>query len=159
MTLANIPNVGAEWKITHEFKPTKYLQPTDDHDAVSSARRNRGPISFLVHLFGPAKKTLYICFPPASMALKVQFKAFDTAHVATETRELPIVGEWTKIEIAQEKEEDGRLFLALSVAGNLVGRELVEAPTPDLAKVRISCGSNSYEQPGLIRRLVVLRKG
>ena len=80
-----------------------------------------------------------------------------------QSNQLPEVGEWTRIEISheEEEEEEGKYFLSLSVGGREVVRE--EVTDPQLrkltdAKVTIGHTDRELSQPGFIRRLVVLEK-
>ena len=74
-----------------------------------------------------------------------------------ESRQLPTIGEWTRIELSHE-EEDGKFFLSFAVAGRKMGRK--EATDPEfreMTDVRINIGRHKI-QPGFIRRLLVLQK-
>ena len=145
VTLATIANLGNQWKIIHEFKPTEYQQV----DPLLGRCPLMDPLSILVH--GQDKsvtKAYSICFPPATMVFKHMGISMAT--------ELPKVGNWTRIEITQENGADGRLYLSLSVGRNLIGREWIEHAS-DYTEVKIYAG-DQFPQPGSIRRLVVLQK-
>ena len=81
--------------------------------------------------------------------------------VFLQSNQLPELGEWTRIEISHEEEEEGKYFLSLTVGGREVGREEVADPQlRELIDAKVTIGHTDREltQPGFIRRLVVLEK-
>ena len=87
------------------------------------------------------------------------------------TYQLPKAGEWTRIELTQEFDEDvGRYTLSLSIGDNEVikvdheGNKIIGYfDIPDTADVKpldswICIGEEDIQIPGFVRRLVVLEK-
>ena len=75
-----------------------------------------------------------------------------------ESMQLPTVGEWTRVELTQELDDNaGTYFVSLSFAGVEVIR--VEAnPDLDLVDINIKLGEPDVQVPGFMRRLIVLEK-
>ena len=71
----------------------------------------------------------------------------------------PEAGDWTRIEMSH-KEVDGKYFLSLSVGGREVGRMEADPRLRQLTlvKVFIGGGETKFNQPCLVRRLVLLEK-
>ena len=155
--MAKIPKLGSQWRIIYDVKPTEYLQAAD----LTRARRD-------LYVFTGDGKTPGIsfvatCFPFPKITLVQGILDDDNqlqAGTVVDSTQLPKVGEWTRVEIGHEK-EDEKYFLSLSVGGREVGRK--EVTDPELRKltdVKIVIGHSHEEcrQPGFIRRLVVLEK-
>ena len=141
--LAAFPQLAPQWKIIHDFKPTKFL--------------GLG-WSFWVHLDeGTSFSRLALRF--LDIVPKMALVNEDSTPLVKGSDQLPTVGEWTRIEIGHEAGENGSFFLSLTVGGKMLG--IVQVPTPrfgrGFANVRIGIG-HSRSQPGFIRRLVVLEK-
>ena len=143
--LAKITNLGTQWKIIHDFKPTEYLEQT-----------------LSLYVAEEYSRRLLVC-------LEFQFPMIELEHTildennqvqidtAVESNQLPKIGEWTRIEISHEK-VDGKYFLSLSVGGREVGRKHVVDPhLRKLTDVKVYLGGKECFQPGFIRRLVVLK--
>ena len=149
MTLAQIPKLGSQWRIIHDFKPTDYLQSADP--------RLTPPLSLGV-VMEDKKKTITIRFAFPRIVLAHVFLNENNQHQTqydVESRQRPKVGEWTRMEIGHQKVDD-KYFLSLSVGGREVGRKQVA--DPDLRKptdVKVVIGSKNW-QSGFIRRLVIL---
>ena len=121
--------MATQWKIIHDFKPTKVL-------------------SSEVFSFG-----LVLAWKPF---VNGPVKVFHLPPVVS--NQLPKVGEWTRIEIGHEVGEDGRYFLTFTVGGEMLGRTGLDW-TREMSDVSISIGIKVEDsQPGIIRRLVVLEK-
>ena len=146
--LADIPKLGSQWKIIHEFKPTDYLQ-----EVVPPAMA----LSLTVKAGNPPHSSVFIGFefPNISLCHFTLEGGNPTHSTPTMTSsQLPRVGEWTKVEISHE-EVDGEFFLSLAVGGREVGRE---AAGPDLRKltdVKVCIGCSLASD---VRRLVILEK-
>ena len=154
MTLAEIPKLGNQWRVIHDFKPTEYLQAENPPTTAT--------LSLRVVFMGDNKTIIAIEFPFPKIGLAHAFHDENmerrTEYAVTSTQ-LPKVGEWTRMEIGHEK-VDGKFFLSLSVGGMEVGRKEVDDPglrKPTDVKVRIGSLTQRI-QPGFIRRLVVLEK-
>ena len=155
--LASIPKLGAEWKIIHEFKPTEYFKPGDRHLGLGV-------------IFGmPARRVINLLFYSSKIVLR-QGKADDMLSLkeiltdnpsasCVASSQPPEVGEWTRIEISHE-EVDGHYSLSLAVGGSEVGRmeDYLSLGQLNLVKVVIGGGGPEFNQPGLLRRLVILEK-
>ena len=80
-----------------------------------------------------------------------------------ESNEVPVVGEWTRVEISREKEED-KYFLYLTVGGKELGKsditftESRAAPPTDTFLIIGRDDVRDTIKPGFVRRLVALRK-
>ena len=73
--------------------------------------------------------------------------------------QLPMVGEWTKLEFSHE-EVDGKYFLSFSVGGREVNRKEADPDLRKLTDVKISVGTlrEIQFQPGFVRKLIILEK-
>ena len=150
--IAQIPKLGSQWRIIHDFKPTEYLQaPTY-------------PISLSLHTGDgqtPRNNFVYTVFPfPKITLLHAILNDNNQAQGQTvvDSTQLPKVGEWTRVEFGHEKVDD-KYFLFLSVGGREVGRKEVSNPEPRKpTDVKVFLGHYELSQPGFIRRLVVLEK-
>ena len=150
--LAAIPKLGTQWKIIYELKPTEYLQ---------EAQR------FNIGLFGkagtpgPSESRVQICFMSPNTAWFHWVR--EGSNVSTlGDLELPRVGKWTKIEISQE-EVEGKYYLAFSVGGTEVKRMEADPFLRNQTDVKVCVGYRirfgcPANQPGFIRRLVILEK-
>ena len=149
-TLANIPKVGAQWKIIHDFKPTAYL--TEDN---CNGETDPGTIFVTCGDSGPFWGD-YCCmaFPVGAGCVKLYVDDMPSEV----SMQLPAVGEWTRVELTQEFDDNaGKYFVSLSFAGVEVIR--IEAdPDLDLADIKIELGAPDVQVPGFIRRLIVLEK-
>ena len=155
MTLAEIPKLGNQWRVIHDFKPTEYLQAENPPTTAT--------LSLRVVFMGDNKTIIAIEFPFPKIGLAHAFHDENmerrTEYAVTSTQ-LPKVGEWTRVEIGHEK-VDEKYFLALSVGGREVGRKEVTGPElRNLTDVKVYIGNYDEErrQPGFVRRLVFLEK-
>ena len=140
--LAAFPQLGPQWKIIHDFKPTKY-------PGIGW--------SLWVHLEGTSFSKLTVRF--LDIMPKMVVANEDGTPLVKGSNQLPPVGEWTRIEIGHEGGENGTYFLSLTVGGKMLGR--VQVPSPRYGRgftnVRIGIG-HGRSQPGFIRRLVLLER-
>ena len=147
--LAEIPKLGTQWKIIHEFKPTKYIQ-----HGISVWRSG-----LVVKAGDPVHSRLVIAFKFPNISVFHHIyegdDPFPPAAYTMSSTQLPKVGEWTKLELSHE-EVDGKYFLSFSVGGREVGRKEAGPDLRNLTNVEIEIGGS--RQPGFIRRLVVLEK-
>ena len=158
-TLANIPKVGTQWKIIHDFKPTAYL--TDDN-----CNGNTEPATISVNLINSDSGLDWghycMVFDVGDECVRLYA---DALMPPEESMQLPTVGEWTRVELTHEFDDNaGKYFISLSFDGVEVIRDedffADEAnPDVDLWDIRIGLGELNVQQfPGFIRRLIVLEK-
>ena len=149
--IAQIPKLGSQWRIIYDFKPTESLQAATSRGGISLHTGDEQYVSSIIFSGFPKIMVVHCILNDNNQA--------QTQTVVASTQ-LPKVGEWTRIEIGHEK-EDEKYFLSLSVGGREVGRK--EAANPELRKltdVKVAIGhpDEKHCQPGFIRRLVVLEK-
>ena len=152
--IAQIPKLGTQWRIIHDFKPTEYLQAAKPPKSLSVGTGDgKKPGSSFVFTHFP--------FPKIGLAHGIRDNNNQIlVELDVESTQLPKVGEWTRVEIGHEK-VDEKYFLSLSVGGREVARmEVTDPKLRKLTDVKIGIGSSLEEcrQPGFIRRLVVLEK-
>ena len=151
-TLANIPKVGTQWKIIHDFKPTAYL--TDDN-----CNGNTVPGTFFVNLISSDSGLDWgdycMAFPVGAGCVNLYI--IDMPSEAS--LQLPAVGEWTRVELTQEFDDNvGTYFVSLSFDGIEVIREEAYPDLLDLVDINIKLGEPDVQVPGFMRRLIVLEK-
>ena len=134
-----------QWKVVHEFKPTEYLQGRTTSLSITTG-----------------DYILRVMFSNSNIALNLEnfVTLDDNTGMYFDSDQQPKVGEWTRIEVSmEEEEEDGKHFLSLSVGGKQALKEEVDdvmAFEPYGFKVYI--GSMGFYQPGYIRGLAVYEK-
>ena len=144
--------MGAQWKIIHDFKPTAYL--TDDN-----CNGNTEPATISVNLINSDSGLDWghycMVFDVGDECVRLYA---DALMPPEESMQLPTVGEWTRVELTQELDDNaGTYFVSLSFAGVEVIR--VEAnPDLDLVDINIKLGEPDVQVPGFMRRLIVLEK-
>ena len=138
--MASIPKLAAQWKIIHDFKPTKFLMGGEL------------PVGLLVDLSSDGEFVLVISFPHPNIRLLGSWLGNSVADM--ESNQLPNLQEWSRIEIGHV-EEEGNFFLTLSVGGQQLGREACQLGR-NLTDVKIYSGLSPVS--GFIRGLVVLDK-
>ena len=148
--LAEIPKLGSQWRVIHDFNPREYL-PGTVLVSVGVSMEKSNPRGYVG-----------VGFHPPKIGLGYLSSESNLNRMLVQSTQLPKVGEWTKIEIIHE-EENGKFFLSLSVGGQEVGRE--EVTDLDLRQptdVKICIGTDGKSpvgfNGGVIRRLVVLEK-
>ena len=152
-TLANIPKLGFQWKVIHDFKPTAYL--TDDN---CNGCEEPGTIRVKQSQDGIDLGDIIMTFPVGEECVRLFLEPVPEDGIP-----LPEVGQWTRVELTQEFDEnEGSHFLSLSFAGVEVIRAenyLVEGfGHGDLMDMHIELGECNVQIPGFIRRLIVLEK-
>ena len=141
--VGTIPKLRPQWKIIHEFKPISY---------------ESSPVS--LRILSLKRRVLQIDFPAPNMGLAT---LQSSTHQYAIVCKAPLLGgEWCKVEISHEKEED-KYTLAMSVGGQEVGRLGSVSPVlSNLTDVKICIGAKEGDytdsQHGNIRGLVVLDK-
>ena len=152
MEIGEIPKLGSQCKIIHDFKPSEYRDSTAASVSLGISAGDEKAHWFIFIGTFVGKILLKHGFFNDNNQVQVS--------TAAESSQLPKVGEWTKIEICHEKVDD-KYFLSLSVGGREVGRKEVTDPgLRNLTDVKVKLGRPQKErcQPGFIRRLVVLEK-
>ena len=114
MPLALIPKLGKQWKVIFDLKIDEYTPPDD---AVS--------LMLIKDTAGGEDIDMY-CKVSFSSEL-VEFMCYDYEAWAHQIK----IGEWNRIEITQEEDEDEELFLSLSVGDVELGREYVGNLEPE----------------------------
>ena len=150
--LFQLPPLGGQWKIIFDFKPTEYIQD----------ERQRNVMSLVVghNDLQVTGHSLSIGSPKISLRCRIGHPDASVNEIGlVESNELPVVGEWTRVEISHEKEED-KYFLYLTVGGKELGKSDVT-----FAESRAAPPASTFlhlyvtkTQPGFVRRLVALRK-
>ena len=137
--MAQIPRLGAQWKIIFDAK----FEGIEDVWMLEAEEGNG--VMFNLS-FNSSKISLTMCDEGNGMRIRV------------ESDQIAKVGEWTRIEMTHEEEEDGKYFLFMSVEGKVVGKEEVSIPRMELADVQVTSFSYDGIPSGILRRLVVLEK-
>ena len=150
-TVANIPKVGTQWKIIHDFKPTAYL--TDDN---CNGETDPGTIDVNLTCSASGLNVGGYCMAfPVGVELYVFGMPLEVSNVSMQR---PAVGEWTRVELTQEFDDNvGTYFVSLSFAGVEVIRAEAN-PDLDLVDIDIKLGEPDVQVPGFMRRLIVLEK-
>ena len=150
-TLAEVPKLGNQWKIIHDFKPTAYLS-NDNCNGIT------------------VPGTIFVTLDQDLMDYCIAFPVGGGVRLvvdnmgAGESMQRPQIGEWTRVEFTQEFDEDvGTYFISLSFDGVEVIKVevddyVVESFSDGLWDVKIELGEPDVQVPGFIRRLVVLEK-
>ena len=145
--VGTIPKLHPQWKISHELKPISY------------ERETYNPIPVSLRVVRKEKTVLTIDFPFPNMRMKVALR--DVAPIVCPA---PSLGEWSKIEITHERnEQEGNYILALSVEDQEVGRVQVDSQVlSKLTDVKIFLGKKqgawADSQHGCVKGLIVLDK-
>ena len=149
--MANLHKMALQWKIAVDFKPT------------ASVGLNHGPLytPLLIVTFGFGDFELRLQYRKDNIALMLfdPRKPRQPSLWKLKSTELPMVGEWTRIEISHE-EEDEEFFFVFSVGGTQIGREESYIVFSELwveEGLKIDLGF-SVRQPGFVRGLVVVEK-
>ena len=105
--LADIPRLGTQWKIIHEFKPTEYPpagDPTKSTFGLGVTAVSAGNPIQLCILMGLS--------PPNIRLVHCIYEGHNTIQATPflGSSQLPEVGEWTRIEISHEEVEIEQLL-------------------------------------------------
>ena len=148
--LVNLQKLALQWKIAVDFKPT------------ASVGLNHGPLytPLLIVTLGFGDFELRLQYRKDNIALMLfdPRKPRQPSLWKLKSTELPMVGEWTRIEISHE-EEDGEFFFVFSVGTQMEREESYSVFSELWAEegLKIDLG-NSGRQPGFVRGLVVVEK-
>ena len=107
--LANLQKVALQWKIAVDFKPT------------ASIGLNHGPLYTPLLIVTLGDVALRLQYRKDNIALSL-FDPLELNLWKLRSTEVPMVGEWTRIEISHE-EEDDKFFFVFSVGGTQIGKE------------------------------------
>ena len=151
--LAEIPKLGAEWKVIFEFNPDNFLRPS----------------AFLVAIWIKlAKKEGYsLTFSPDGVQLRYEDELEDGEMIEVDVDEsavgLPAIANWTKIEITcavyeetEETEETEKYAISVAISGIEVIK-MIDLETEQM-DATIGLGDELNTLSGAIRKLVVLEK-
>ena len=170
--VACIPKLGPEWKVIHEFKLEANLEDLDDQEDPED-QEDLDDQEDLEHLEHPAAncrgKGLWVKFGDeyyilsfSANGVKLKYDGF--IEVITHPIHLPRIGEWTRIELTHEVDEEkpGRCTISLSIAGILVLKDntyLDDLGEEQDATIGLGLGRDQ-ELPmlGVMRGLAVLEK-
>ena len=151
--LFQLPPLGGQWKIIFDFKPTEYIQDERKRIVMSLGMGHNDQ--------RVTAYSLAIGSPKICLCCRIKHPNAGV-HSVVESNELPVVGEWTRVEISHEKEED-KYFLYLTVGGKELGKSDItfaesRAAPPTDTFLRIGTDDVRDTHPGFVRRLVALRK-
>ena len=158
VTLATIANLGNQWKIIHEFKPTEYPQL---HQNPDTPFRKQDELDSLEITYDGGFDdggipNLTMEFESESLYLYLRCPDFNNSVFRMD--QLPKLQEWTRIEISHV-EEGGQLFLSFTVGGQTKRRQAsqLKGNLSHLTDVKIYSGSYcESHQPGFVKGLMVL---
>ena len=144
-TLGLLPELGKEWRVSFEFRPTNYsltavtnlLQlttgaPEDEHGS----------------------STPMIKFEQGVMAVISSTDSSPNYRLRFKTVPAPKIGEWTKIEIDQ-RQEGCSYFLAVSLANKEVIRRKNPEPRKFSNLTMFASNPDNEAQPGSIKNLSI----
>ena len=144
--LAEIPKLGAEWKIIFEFNPENFLRPS----------------AFLVAIRIKLGREGYsLTFSPNGVQLRYEDELEDGEMIEVDVDEsavgLPAIANWTKIEITCAfYEETGKYAISVAIAGIEVIK-VIDLETEQM-DATIGLGDERNTLSGAIRKLVVVEK-
>ena len=150
-TLGLLPELGNEWSISFEFRPTDYILTADTNlmhlttGEPSSEHGSRTPMIGFEH--GANEK--------ANLVVTSSLNSDPNYPLRFVTIPAPKLGEWTKIEIDQ-RQEGCKYFLVVSLANKEVFRKENENPR-NFSNVTVFA-SNPFlpAQPGSIKNLSIM---
>ena len=147
--LAEIPKLGAEWKVIFEFNPTEnFLRPS----------------AFLVAIWIKLAEEGYsLTFSPNGVQLRYEFPDELDGDIVVDVGEsavgLPAIANWTKIEITcAVYEETGKYAISVAIAGIEVIKVPAWSQEPEQMDATIGIGDEMNTLSGAIRKLVVVEK-
>ena len=147
--LAEIPKLGAEWKVIFEFNPTEnFLRPS----------------AFLVAIWIKLAEEGYsLTFSPDGVQLRYEDELEDGEMIEVDVDEsavgLPAIANWTKIEITcAVNEETGKYAISVAIAGIEVIKVPAWSQEPEQMDATIGLGDELNTLSGAIRKLVVVEK-
>ena len=147
--LAEIPKLGAEWKVIFEFNPTEnFLRPS----------------AFLVAIWIKLAEEGYsLTFSPDGVQLRYEDELEDGEMIEVDVDEsavgLPAIANWTKIEITCAfYEETGKYAISVAIAGREVIKHGAWSQEPEQMDATIGLGDEQNTLSGAIRKLVVVEK-
>lgn len=149
--LAEIPKLGAEWKVIFEFNPENFLRPS----------------AFLVAIWIKVAEEGYsLTFSPNGVQLRYEFPDELDGDIVVDVGEsavgLPAIANWTKIEITwavyEETEETGKYAISVAIAGIEVIKVPAWSQEPEQMDATIGIGDEMNTLSGAIRKLVVVEK-
>ena len=147
--LAEIPKLGAEWKVIFEFNPTEnFLRPS----------------AFLVAIWIKVAEEGYsLTFSPNGVQLMYEFPDELDGDIVVDVGEsavgLPAIANWTKIEITCAfYEETGKYAISVAIAGIEVIKVPAWSLEPEQMDATIGLGDELNTLSGAIRKLVVVEK-
>ena len=157
-TLADIPKMGNQWKVIHDFKPTAYLSDDNCNGVTVPATISMTQEGCI----DQDSRDFCMAFPVGEGCVRL----FASYMPEGDSMQLPQIGEWTRIELTQEFDKNAdKYFLSLSFDGVEVIKiwdeeYLIDAisDVEQLWDAKIEIGEQDVQIPGFIKRLVVLEK-
>ena len=147
--LAEIPKLGAEWKVIFEFNPENFLRPS----------------AFLVAIWIKlANKEVYsLTFSPNGVQLRYEFPDELDGDIVVDVGEsavgLPAIANWTKIEITcAVYEETGKYAISVAIAGIEVIKVPAWSQEPEQMDATIGLGDEQNTLSGAIREALTKKK-
>jgi len=140
--LANLPNLGAQWKVIFDLKPVKLVQA--------------GRIRLVINLCGkePGRHVRVGCmFSKWWMQAPALVEGIDVVNL--EIFEIPKLFQWTRVEVTHER-FDGEFLLTLALDGKLVAKFDAHPELQRMTDVFIAAVATDSEDEGTIKRIVVL---
>ena len=149
--LAEIPKLGAEWKVIFEFNPENFLRPSALLVAIRIKLGREG---------------YSLTFSPNGVQLRYEWPDLDGDIIGLDVGEsavgLPAIANWTKIEITwavyEETEETGKYAISVAIAGIEVIKVPAWSQEPEQMDATIGIGDEMNTLSGAIRKLVVVEK-
>ena len=145
-TLGLLPEVGLEWRVSFEFRPTDY----DRNTTTNLLQLTTGALDD-----EHGSRTPMIEFRKGEMFVTSSVDSVPDFFKRFVTVPAPKIGEWTKVEVDQ-RQEGCSYFLAVSLANKEVLRKENENPRKFSNVTVFASNPKDKAQPGSIRNLVIM---
>ena len=143
--LANLPNLGAQWKVIFDLKPVKLVQ--------AEAGRAR----LVIDLCGKeAGRHVRVGCMFSKWRMQAPALVAGNDVVNQEIFEIPKLFQWTRVEVTHERFDD-QFLLTLALDGKGVAKFDAHPELQRMTDVLIAAVAADSEDEGTIKRIVVLR--
>ena len=143
--LANLPNLGAQWKVIFDLKPVKLVQ--------AEAGRAR----LVIDLCGKeAGRHVRVGCMFSKWWMQAPALVAGNGVVNLEIFEIPKLFQWTRVEVTHERFDD-QFLLTLALDGKGVAKFDAHPELQRMTDVYIAAVAADSEDEGTIKRIVVLR--